>query len=338
LTGLAPAILVLASPLPFWIRIWLWIPILGLSVAMTFGRVQGKSMISVLLSAWSFARRRRRRIWQRPERKGQQEVVIPKPRSLPDRGRLRSLLETALAYGVVTGIALTFALLLILGMRWLVIQMFTPVDTGQPAYVAGGAISPLPTPVPTLDPLPSPTPTPLPSPTPLATPYELPATGRQQEWRWDLLAIPGTLSMSESTSDACYARISAPGWEVYVAVPLGETVKLQVVPLLQPQTVGRVLTVESGCDLGVMLIPYRARHPQDSRVWLVPICDPPGRVWMRPRGGVASVIIVDPDGNSLTAPVTIPLSGAWAPSAPAEGCWLYRVEAANRVWLEVTVR
>ncbi len=338
LTGLAPAILILASPLPFWIRVWLWIPIMGLSVAMIFGRVQGKSMISVLLSAWSFARRRRRRIWQRPERKGPQEVVISKPRSLPDRSRLRSLLETAVAYGVVTGIALAFALLLILGMRWLVVRMFTPVGTSRPAYVAGGAISPLPTPVPTFDPLPSPTPMPSPSPTPLATPYQLPATGRQQEWRWDFLAIPGTLMLSQSPSDTCRARISAPGWEYSVAVPVAEVVKLQVVPLFQPQTVGGTLTIESSCGLDVTLIPYRARHPQDSRVWLVPICDPPGQVWVRPHGGVASVVILDPYGNSLSTPASVPLSGAWAPPAPAEGCWLYRIEAAKQIGMEITVR
>jgi hypothetical protein len=344
LTGLVPAVLILLSPLPFWLRVWLWIPVLGLSAALAFGRLEGRSLIGLLLSAWSFARRRRRRVWVVPRDGARREVVATAPHRPPAwmgraRRGMRRLAEAAVVYGIVTGIALAVAFGLIVAMRWTIVQVFTPADTARSVHALDEPTHPPPTPrATTAPPPPTPTPralataSPAPTPVPRAT-----AVAWVQERQWDILALPGFLALNNTSPWACRVQISAPGWAYSVHIPASETGKLLVVPLLQPQMAGRVLTVRSSCDLGVELVAYRPWHPQRARVWLVPVCDPPGRVRVRPHDGVAALVLHDLEGSPASASVDVPRSGAWAPQAPAGGCWLYRVESTSPVWLEVMV-
>lgn len=343
LTGLVPAVLILLSPLPFWLRIWLWIPVLGTSVAMVLGRLEGRSLAGLLSSAWSFARRKRQRVWMARADEFQEEVVASPPWRVSAWAgelarRMKRLAEAAVVHGIVTGIALGIAFILAVTMRWVAVRVLAPPDTSQPAYALDTEKPPPasytpPTPVPATPPIPTPSPAPTAAPTPTPVVWV-------HEREWDVLALPGYLVLDNKGSGACSLQLSAPGWDYTVAIPASEVGKLLVVPLLQPQTTGRMLTIRSSCELEELeaeLVAYRPWCPQRSRLWLVPVCSPPGRVRIRPHDRQVSVTLLDLAGETVAGPVDVPLTGAWAPQAPAGGCWLYRVESEELVWLEVMV-
>jgi hypothetical protein len=61
--GVLPAVALVASPiLPGWMRVWIWIPVVGLVALLVFGKMGGKPVLE-RLAAWArFSRRRRRRV------------------------------------------------------------------------------------------------------------------------------------------------------------------------------------------------------------------------------------------------------------------------------------
>ena len=335
-TGLVPAVLIILSPLPFWLRVWLWIPILGTSVALVFGRLEGRSMAGLLSAGLAFARRKRRRVWMaRPAgREFQEEIVARPPRPVPAWAgemarRAKRLAEAAVVYGIVTGVALGVAFVLAVMMRWVVVRLFVPPATSQPAYALDTespppAIQSPPTPVST----PSPVPTVVPTPTPVVW---------IREREWDILALPGYLVLDNEGSDTCSLQLSAPEWNYTVSIPASGAGKLLVVPLLQPKTAGRRLTIRSSCELEVELVAYRPGYPQRSRLWLVPVCSPPGRVFVKPHDHQVGVTLLDLAGETVAGPVDVPAIGGWVPQGPAGECWLYRVDSMEPVWLEVVV-
>lgn len=346
-TGLVPAVTILLSPLPLWLRVWLWVPILGASVAATFGRLEGRNVVDFLLSLWRFVRRKRKRVWSTRSHLGNGKVVAEVPRRLPAwivraaRGAQRRV-EAAVTYGIVFGIALGAVFVLAVVIRWMAVQVFAPSDVNRPAYASGTEqpisahyASSTPTPVS----FPSPTST-LPStsvstPVPTLAPTPTPvAWGQGREW--NVLALPGYLILGNPGPGACEVRLSAAGWEYAIDVPASEEGKVLVVPLLQPEMVDGRLVVRSSCDLDVDLVPYRPWRPQRSRLWLVPVCEPPGRVKIKPHGRQVSVTLLDLAGETVAGPVNVPVTGGWVPQAP-EGCWLYRVDSVESVWLEVVV-
>lgn len=340
LTGIVPAVLILLSPLPFWIRVWVWVPVLSLSVTIAFGRVEGRSLIGVLSSAWSFMQRKRRYVWVVRRGREQGEVVARVPRR-PDQGSLRRLFEGAVAYGTVTGIVLGITLLLVMGIRWAMVRALMPSDAARPAYAARNEVvtSPLPTPTATLTPTPLPIPSSTPTLRPTLTPSPAPTPAVWVfEQQWEVLALPGSMSMGNAGSNSCRVDLSMPGGEYALSIPSSEAAKVLLVPLLQPHTTGMTMTVKSTCNLDVEWVAFRAWHPQHARLWLIPVCDPPGRLWVRPHGGVITMAVIDGEGNPASPSVEVPLTGGWAPPVPAGGCWLYHVESTGQVWLEVIVR
>jgi len=287
-------------------------------------------------------------VWvARPGGRGVQEEVIaraPWPVSAwveELAHRMKRLTEAAVVYGIVTGVALGIVFVLAVIMRWAVVRVFAPPDGSHPVYAldTGRPLSVSCTPPISAPPLsPAPTPSPVPTVVPTLTPVATPTpVVWVHERKWDIRALPGYLVLDNKDSGTCSLQLSAPGWDYTVAIPASEVGKLLVVPLLQPQTAGRMLTIKSSCELDVELVAYQPWCPQRSRLWLVPVCSPPGRVRIRPHDTAASLALLDLAGNPLSVAMDVPLTGAWAPQAPAGGCWLYRVESEEPVWLEVMV-
>lgn len=149
-------------------------------------------------------------------------------------------------------------------------------------------------------------------------------------------AFPGSLVLDNTTSSACRVQLSAPGTECEFILG-AETVKILIIPLLHPRVTDNPLSVEATCELDVELIAYRPWEPQRSRVWLLPVCDPPGRVQVRSHNEVATMATLDLHGHSLRSSVDVFPTGTWAPEPSGMGCWIYRIESVNPVWLEVLV-
>ncbi len=340
-TGVAPALLILASDLPLWLRAWLWIPILGSSAVVTFGRVEGRSVAELLHSVLLFARRRRRRVWasRRLSKTGDVVAAVPLQPSEGIRRVARGakrMGEAAAFYGTAFGITLAVAILLSLFLRWAITRVFAPPAVLHPVQ-ASEVQQPSPASFsPSVSPLADPTPVPIPVPTPVPTPV-LSVVWTAQESDWDLAAAPGYLALDNSGGIGCGVELAAPGWDYSVVIPPSEVTKVLVAPLLQPQAAWERLVVRSWCNLGVALVAFQPYRPEYSRLWLVPVCDPPGRVWIKPHEGVARVTILDREGAPLDASIVAPATGGWVPQAPTAGCWLYRVEAEQPVWLEVAV-
>ena len=343
-TGVVPAMLILASPLPFWIRVWLWAPLLGLSAAITFGRVDRQPVFGLLLAVCAYIRRKRKYVWsvrRRTERR--HKVVATAACQLEESARPvgKRLIEGAIAYSVTIGITLSLALVLTVGIRWIVTGIFTPSDTRRSVYTASES-----TPSSTLSPQPlfasvplSPIPTPTSLPIPTLTSTPLPTLHTPHKRERNILVQSGSLVLENPANQTCDVELAIPGWEYVVSVPALETGKLLVIPALVPQANGRDLTVTSSCsDLDVELVPYRAYHPQRARLWFVPVCNLSGRVQVRPSGPI-EIAVLDRKGEQTDVSLVVSREGEtiWGPQPPADTCWLYRMVSTQEVWVEMLV-
>lgn len=337
LTGVAPAVLILLSPLPLWLRVWLWAPMLGLSLVLAFGRLENRPIVDWLLAALRFSRRKRRRVWNNRQETQQEakEIVARVPSGAP----LKGLLTGAAAYGVVIGIALSVTFVLVAGFRWAV-QTFVAPDTIHSTHAQYATTTHIASALPTPTPTPVPTPTSTAAPTLAAPPTSVPTPSPVPTLvvhTYAPQASPGSLVLDNATSRDCRVQMSASGSECEIIIPGAETAKILIIPLLHPRVAGNPLSIEAACELDVELIAYRPWEPQRSRFWLVPVCDPPGRVQVRSHDEVAVMTTLSLRGQSLGSPVNVLPTGTWAPEPSGMSCWIYRIESVSPVWLEVLV-
>jgi len=353
--AVVPAVLVMASPLPLWLRAWLWAPVAGLPLALAFGRVRGRSAVNVLASIWAFVRRRRKYVWRVRQTEHEIEEVSLKA---PGTDWRRRFVGNAGTLGLAIGVALTVGALGLAGaaagsVRWAA-RRTTQESATTMAKSPSPEISPTAVSAATRTEshaLPPTSPLGKPMLAGVATPsaatvistsalLRAGAETREETREWRLMAFPGALSIRNTTSDSCRVAFYAPGgrWSAAIRMPGTETAKLLVTPLLQPEMAGRAVVVRSSCTLDIQSIPFRPQQPEYSQLWLIPIRDSPGRVRVKLHESSASggMTLLDMKGDPVTA-VAVPPTGAWAPRPPERGCWLYRIETTEPVWLEVFV-
>lgn len=350
-----PAALVVASPLPLWLRAWLWAPVASLPLALAFGRVRGRSAVNVLASIWAFVRRRRKYVWRVRPTEHEIEGVFLKTRGTDWRRRFAG--NTGML-GLAIGVALTAGALGLAGaaagsvlrtarrtpQESAMTTAETPLPEISPTAASAAtkaesrALPPTSVPgKPMLAGVATPS-----AATVISTSASLRAGAETREatQEWRLMAFPGVLSIRNASSTSCGVAFYAPGgrWSAAIRMRGAETAKLLVMPLLQPEMAGRAVVVRSSCTLDIQSIHFRPQQPEYSQLWLIPICDSPGRVRVKLHESSASggMTLLDMKGDPVTA-VAVPPTGAWAPRPPERGCWLYRIETTEPVWLEIFV-
>jgi len=356
--SIAFAAAIAASPLPLWLRAWLWIPAVVGPLALMFVRMQGRTLLEAMIAAWAFVRRRRIYVWR--VRRGREEArSVPVFFAGPTRRRL--FIESAGAVGLAAGVVVTVLALGLVGAaagstRWpakhsptaaavdasvqdqatprasVAVIAFTPSRQNREAAPGGKVVA-------ASEPISNGV---FVSPSAVRfTPT--PSQDGVEVYEQQVMVFPGILSMRSLSFDSvsCSVEIFAPGarWTASFRMPGDRPARMLAAPLLQPQIVGRALVVRSACRLEVESKPLQFEQIVRSRLWLVPVCDPPGRLRVILRGNgdaTGGMTLLDADGKPVAA-VAIPPAGAWVPRQPAKGCWLYRIEAPESVWLETLV-